>query len=207
MSLSLSHLEVDPNSQIVLRVGLVQQVPDLLHVDLDIRHCHRVLRPLVALRLDPIEDVLHRAWDDPPQVLRLCRRLLRPRLALHGVRLSSAGLAVREHRGVVPAEQVLDKGPRGRVVHLILRGLLSKDLVKGVDLALVLFLGSRDRDGLPVRVKGHHPLALMLVLHRVLGPEPRENLNPRSLFGLLLRLQCVGGCGENYGRTVRESSG
>ena len=103
-------------------------------------------------------------------------------VALHRVRLARARLPVREHRGLVPAEDVVDHGRERLVEHLLLRAERREDVVerervaerpraRALDHRHLLLLRARGHDGERV------PLELALA-HR---PEPNDDLDPGLL--------------------------
>jgi len=73
-----------------------QQITDILHVYLELGAAHE-LGDVLVLLVDEVEYVHEGAWDD-------AHVFGRGALALHGVGLATAGLALCENGAVVAAE-------------------------------------------------------------------------------------------------------
>ena len=85
-----------------------------------------------AALLNVLEDVAHRARDDPRALALVALE------ALHRVGLPGAGLAIRDHRCVEALERRLDRGPSGAVEHERLVAVRVEDVVKLVGVCRAL---------------------------------------------------------------------
>mmetsp|Transcript_1459 Transcript_1459/g.4412 ORF Transcript_1459/g.4412 Transcript_1459/m.4412 type:complete len:213 (+) Transcript_1459:113-751(+) len=106
----------------------VQQVKDLLVVDLEERAVRNNGDTLLLHLLQARKAVLEDARDEPAVVLALF-------VALHGVSLAAAGLAIGEDGGVEALERVLGDGLASVQEHGLLAVALGENAVEGEDLA------------------------------------------------------------------------
>jgi len=125
-----------------IHFGHVQQIPDLVHVDLEVGDLDLELE-LRVHGVDVVEDVLDDARND-------ALHLLAVEFALHGVRLARRGLPVGEYGAIVAAQHVLHNLLGRRVVDHLLRRVRPEDAVEHVALARhdarVLLLVRRELD-------------------------------------------------------------